>query len=489
MILKFIQRLKASFLFPEFGTALAAIICVLISAYSVWYVSAGMFPEFPRATNAYLDLAQSFLHGQLSLLDEPDPRLIALDDPYDPARRDMPYRWDASYYNGEYYLYWGPVPALILAAFEGVTGISPPASFVNLASYIGTAAVLLALLLRLKQAFFPNAPPISSSLFLVFGVVNLPYFFLLGRVEIYETSIIAGQFFLLLGLLGWTMFITGSKRSIWLIASSLCWGLAAGSRYNLLFAVLIFLSFALAWLKREAAGGDFKMRAPGLLLPIFACLAALGAYNLARFGNPFEIGLRYQLNIYDMPHESFSASYALSNLYVYLFYPIKTSDAFPFVHSTLPPGLTFDEVTAGLLPAAPGMWLVLLAIPLCRVRTSGSEGGAGRVLFSMIAAAGFAQFLFLLFFFYAAMRYMADFYLEWVLIAALLAWKLDGRLLDRRQLRFAFWLLVFVLTVWTAGIGIFGGFDIPPGFFRSANPELYARLAEGLNALRMILAP
>src|SRR5437867_10278914 len=43
-----------------------------------------------------------------------DPRLMALSFPYDmKAREGIEYLWDASYFNGHYYLYFSPLPALI----------------------------------------------------------------------------------------------------------------------------------------------------------------------------------------------------------------------------------------------------------------------------------------------------------------------------------------------------------------------------------------
>jgi len=81
-------------------------------------------------------LGESFLRGQLSLLEEPNPQLTELQNPYDPAQRTVPYHWDASYYKGKYYLYWGPVPALAFAAVEGITRTRPPGSLIVVFCFI-----------------------------------------------------------------------------------------------------------------------------------------------------------------------------------------------------------------------------------------------------------------------------------------------------------------------------------------------------------------
>src|SRR5688572_9679064 len=78
-------------------------------------------------TDAYGLLVRGYLKGQLHLDAVPDPRLKTLADPYDPAQ-NAPYRLpDASYFNERYYLYFGPVPAVVLMApYELLTGRELP---------------------------------------------------------------------------------------------------------------------------------------------------------------------------------------------------------------------------------------------------------------------------------------------------------------------------------------------------------------------------
>jgi hypothetical protein len=97
--------------------------------------------------------------------------------------------------------------------------------------------------------------------------------------------------------------------------------------------------------------------------------------------------------------------------------------------------------------------------------------------FFMIMAAVLVQFLFLTMFFFAAMRYMADFYLQLVLGIWLLIWWLDRSLRPNLRLRAALWLVVTALVFWTVAIGFFGSFDMPPQSLRVWNPDLYIRIA------------
>src|SRR5436309_7180030 len=65
----------------------------------------------------YPSLSEGFLHGQLSMYETVPPKLTALGNPWNPAERgkaDAWALWDASYFNGRYYMYWTPLPVFLL---------------------------------------------------------------------------------------------------------------------------------------------------------------------------------------------------------------------------------------------------------------------------------------------------------------------------------------------------------------------------------------
>ena len=93
----------------------------LIILFYLWLVSLGLWKDFPLSTNYYDLQATAFHDGQLSLEVEPDPSLLALENPYEPANREnISVLWDATLYKGKYYLYWGPAPAFLLALVKFV---------------------------------------------------------------------------------------------------------------------------------------------------------------------------------------------------------------------------------------------------------------------------------------------------------------------------------------------------------------------------------
>jgi hypothetical protein len=494
------ERTRLAFAAPRLGLAAGLVACVGIALYALWYSSVGQFPRFPNVENAYIDLGESFLHGQLYLAEQPDPRLAELQNPYDyQQRKNMLQHKDASYYQGRYYLYWGPIPALDLALIEGVTHLRPPGSLMVVMSYIGLSIILLLILLQVWRRFFPAAPFLSVGLWIAMCLVNLPFLYLLGRPQIYETSIIAGQFFLFAGLFCWIMY-TGSGLPAWLLMAGLSWGFAIGCRYNLIASVAVYAAFALLHIWKVAKWNSIWKRAVFLLVPLVLTGIGLGAYNFARFGNLFETGFAYALTV-PVPPKIFSFIYLPSNVYTYLFYAPNTIGSFPFIKSVLfnpallppwlgiPAGKTFDEVIFGIFAFVPSVWLITLVIPIFGlVRTptgrrrsfffARSERGA---LIGMILFAAFLQFLVIMMYFYSAMRFVADFYLPVALGIAMIVWRVDEILQRRFWVRAAFWLLVFGLILWTAGIGFFGAFDVPPQIFRTFNPALYVHLASYWN--------
>src|ERR1041385_94988 len=96
------------------------------SPCSTWHTDCSPNPVRVKSgeiVGPYNVLADSFLSGQTSLVVPPDPRLLRLPDPYDPRQNGYFRIRDFSLYNGNYYLAFGPTPALLVfAPFRFLTG-------------------------------------------------------------------------------------------------------------------------------------------------------------------------------------------------------------------------------------------------------------------------------------------------------------------------------------------------------------------------------
>ena len=501
----FRDRIRGPVLYA-LGPGAAFLTVVLVAAYALWYTSSGRFPEFPAIQNDYVDLGRAFLHGQLSLLESPHPALAGLGNPYEYSqRKDIPYHWDASYYDGQYFLYWGPVPALISAAIEAIVGTPPPASILVVIPYLGLMAVATALLFHLGHAFGAG-PRATVWLFILIGFFNLPMLFTIGQPRHYQASIMFGQFFLMGGLLAFVLYAR-ARRPSWLAASGIAWGLAFASRYNLAISIAVYLLLTALWLWRDRSSDSFLVRLGLLAAPLALCLLGLGLYNVARFGNPLETGMTYQLTIPEFRQVSYSAAYIPSGLYSYLLYPLTPSDVFPFIQSAhfrpallpesifVPPGREFDQIVFGLLRTVPVVWLGLIAIPLLFAllprgsprKTQPSSGVSPGFVFWMLALGAAGQFLYLLVFFYVAERYIVDFYGPVVLCLAIVVWRAHTALQGSGVLQTALWLLVTALTLWTAAIGYFACFGVPVLVSIYYDPQMVANLAAFWNTLAAVL--
>lgn len=485
----------------RYGTVAAII---LLSGFVLWFMSTGKWTIFPPVDNFYVDLGEAFYHGQVSLLQKPSPELIALADPYNAeARTGIPFIWDASYYQGNYYLYWGPVPALFYTAIQWFTGTRPLPQLVPMGMAIAFIIIFAALLRRVHQSLFPQSLKIAPAVFLFGGFLSLPFLFLIGRPEVYETSILAGQVFLFLGIFFSFRFLD-TRALHWLSLAGFSWGLAVCSRINLVISVFLFVVslLYLLWKHHPWVNQPFKA-VLALFLPLIFCAAALCAYNFARFHNPFETGLSYQLTVAVEQNRYFSTDYLLSNLFIYLAYPITTIPRFPFIEfahiqpallpfwAAFPTGKLFDEEMFGFLIGAPILWLSAVSIPALtqswkpKKSSSTTPGGIREFLF-VIAFAGLLQFAFLMVYYYGAARFISDFFFNFLLLAAAGTCAMDQHMQASgwkaaKWLRVFFWLIVIGMMIATNLIGWFGGFDVLPRLFRTANPVVFDQLGSFFN--------
>lgn len=471
--------------------------------FALWYVSAGRFPDFPSIQNDYVDLGDAFLHGRLLLPDKPDPRLADLGNPYDYAqRKGIPYHWDASYYDGKYYLYWGPAPAAVSAALEWLSGARPAASVFVVIAFIASMAVFVALLDILGGRRAHGTGGAGMWPFILIAFFSLPSLFIIGQPRHYQASILYGQFFLLSGVLGFALHL--DRRSMWLlVAAGLAWGLAIASRYNLALSVAAYTVLAISWLTRRASGNSNWIGVFALCAPLALCMAGLGAYNFARFHDPLETGITYQLTIRELREITYSLSYVRSNVYVYLLYPLEGAGMFPFIQSphfhaqnlpawaAIAPGREFDQIIFGMLPSVPAAWIGLLAIPTAILgarrsislhQSTPAAAGSTKVL-TMLAAGAACQFGFLMVFFYAAERYILDFYLPLVLVLAAASWTVSDALERHRHLQYVLWGGVVALALWTAAIAYFACFGVPNLVANFYDPKMVAHQAAFWNQI------
>ena len=338
------------------------------------------------ADNYYNLLVQGFRAGQLSLKREVPPGFLRLADPYNPTA-NMPYRYgpdrlhDLSYYKGRLYLYFGVTPALILFwPFVALTGhyLSHRLAVLVFCT-IGFLASMGVLYAAWRRYFSELSMWVVAACALALGLATgVPV--MLPQSSVYEVAISCGYMLTLLSLGAiWRALHESRKRSGWLSAASLAYGLALGARPSLLFgAVILLIPVIQAWRERRpiwvmliAAAGPILLIGLGLML-----------YNALRFGSPLEFGLHYQLAVErQAARQLFSLRYLWFNFRVYFLEPVRWGACLPFVHEAavppLPQGHYEVEGAYGVLTNIPLVWLAL-GVPLAWRGRTGHEASTLR---------------------------------------------------------------------------------------------------------------
>jgi hypothetical protein len=481
---------------PHWIRALAILSALLVIIFYIWLISVGLWTRWPATTNYYDQLASAFQHGQLNLEQQPDPRLLQLPNPYDPETRSgIPTPLDVSLYNGKFYLYWGPVPGLVLSIFK--PGFPNEIGDIYLVFVILSSIFILEILiiLKLRELFFPDIPTWVISLSILVASLAIPYAWMFNNPRVYDVAIGSGQLFFLAGFyLSVTTIGKTTQSAYKLILIGSLWALTIGSRLTQVFLIgfmslMIFMWFAKPCFQRKAIKDAIPF-ALALGTPIATCVLLLGWYNWARFSSVFETGFNYQLAgpyLQSFAKEFFLPIYIPQNLYNYLFNPIHIRDIFPFFKSTLgqtapifpfyplPKVYTSDEIT-GWVYSAPFTFFAVIPIASLIFNARKTKDDSQRLL-NWIIVSLFGSFVFaltpLLMFFWLSTRYMMDFFPEVILLSIIGFWQ-GYRLLAERPLhRMIYSFIGIALALITIIVSNAIGLSSHTARIRAYNPELW----------------
>ncbi|MDO4293741.1 MAG: hypothetical protein Q4C65_11010 [Eubacteriales bacterium] len=290
----------------------------------------------------YQELARAMAEGKLSV-GEADEALLTVQNPYDTIflqAAQIPYQADYAYYEGNYYVYFGVVPAVLLyLPYHLLTGGDLPNYAAELVFFAGFVIACSGLVCELMRRYFPGLP------FYFWGIGTglllgcPPLFYLLIRPDLYHVPIAASCCFAAAGL--W-LYLAGlnRKRDGWQRvclygAGSLCLALTAGCRPQ--FILFALLALPLFWRpifgERALFSGKGWRETAALVLPYVLVAAGLMAYNGARFGSPFEFGAAYSLTSNDMTHRGVNLERILYGLWYFFLQPPCIEASFPYLRS------------------------------------------------------------------------------------------------------------------------------------------------------------
>jgi hypothetical protein len=485
------------------------VVVALWLAY-LFVATAGTWVHLQNYTTFYDFLAEGFRSGHLHLSVSPPDVLTQSGDPFGPLHRDL-WIWDASYYNGKYYIYWGPLPALVQAAVKSLLRISHPvgdeyAAFSAYSLYLVCGAVLL---VRIWRRLFNGISRTLLWLGIVAFAFGHPTPYLVASGAVYEAAIAGGQVFLLAGLIFafdavW-LAQKGTRSSRRLIAAGVLWAMALACRISIGLAVpLLIVGTAVFVTSPTEPKWRCRLRNVAQMgMPVLTVVLLLLAYNKARFAGWFDFGVRHQLTT--NPFHA-ALAYVPANLYSDLLRPMRVSCDFPYFFPMrwaagtgfprwllLQQGYSTAEALIGFLVALPLAWLCPIAVILGSrgaLRNFGVQPNAasddpqrdGRAFctlsFSILATfAGLptlVQFI-------ATMRYLGDSSAGVVLLGILAVWSV---ILHVKRIRVwprvvtAFGVLLMVASIGLgAALGTEGYYDD----LRTANPTLFRAIARPLS--------
>jgi hypothetical protein len=306
---------------------------------------------------------------------------------------------------------------------------------------------------------------------------------LLRRPLVWELPLSAGFAFEMLSLVAIYWSLHGRRPLLALSLGGITYGLAVASRPTCAFGALVFVP-ALWVLRQRLGGGAHWWRcAIAPTIGIGACVIGLLVHNYARFGNPLEFGITYQLSsAYEAKEKHFSPSYAAHNASIYLFHPGTWSTTFPFVKASSAPGgppgylSVWVEPICGLIVTFPFVWLAV-ALPLAWRGRPEPETGPLRAMLVGLALFFVTVIAFYCMFYCATTRYMAEFTPPLMLLAGFAALGIERWAQERTP----GWRKAIVPTVAAMGIvtlvaGLAVNFDYHHRSLSKLQPELWGRM-------------
>ena len=350
-----------------------------------------MFQGNPSSHTAqYQQLTESFLDGRLYLDKVPPDYLAEMENPYDYSERveqknehGESYYWDAAYYNGRYYVYFGVVPVLLTyLPYRLITGTAMPNVLaIRIFTVFFAVGSFLLIAELLKRYFKSKKIPFLSYIILSLIFVNASGgVFIAKRPDFYSVPIMSALAFTVFGLYFWLLSLKkeGRVNAGFAALGSLCLALVAGCRPQLLvvsaFAFLFFWNSVFKDRSLFSKKGFFSTFA--ICLPYVLVAAGIMWYNYARFGSPFDFGANYNLTTNDMTGRGYRVERVGLSLFTYFLQPPNLTVAFPFLKGvdidTNYLGITITEpMFGGIFAVIPVLWCLVLVPKLARSMKKG----------------------------------------------------------------------------------------------------------------------
>ncbi|HEY0601907.1 MAG TPA: hypothetical protein VGD58_03300 [Herpetosiphonaceae bacterium] len=251
---------------PVWSALLAIVVYALIAADhgSLWQPSKYAYFNY---------LADAFLHGRLDL--RVTPASVH----------------DLSLFNGRYYLYWPPFPALVLLPFVALFGVGTSDILVTIALGGLNVALIAILLRRANDAGVIQLSALQRGLLVLCFALGSTHTALAPYGRVWYTGQLVGFACVVLAYLA----ALSLKRTAAFVCAGIALGCALLTRNHLVLAGLWPACYLLwrHWQVLNVRGWRLAGYMLAGITPIVVALALLGGYNWLRFGDLLDNGLAY----------------------------------------------------------------------------------------------------------------------------------------------------------------------------------------------------
>ncbi len=328
----------------------------------------------------YNQLAEAFINGQLHLDIVPPDFLAQMDNPYDYAARDAAakaanstYYWDAAYFEGHYYVYFGVLPVILFylpfKLIMGEAAVLPNRAVIQICLALFVVAAFALIKKIIEKYFRPERIPYAIYIILSLIFVNASgAVFIAKRPDFYSIPIILSLALVCFGLYFWLSSTDDPSRiHPWkAFFGSLCMASVAACRPQfLLVSVMAIVIFWDAVFKhRTLFSKKSILPTVAICLPYAIVAIPLMWYNYARFGSPFDFGQNYNLTTNDMTGRGIRFERVGLAFFTYFLQPPNITATFPFVTrttiSTAYLGTTITEAMfGGIFLTIPLLWILV----------------------------------------------------------------------------------------------------------------------------------
>lgn len=318
-------------------------VCVIFTCWisSLFHTKTDVIPyplENPvKDYSPYVQQFDAFQKGQVHLDVDPDPRLVELENPYDPAqRKGISYMWDRAYYNGNYYCYFMIAPIITVYYPHYVVFKSLPSDDVTMRIFTVMTALFFSLSVIKWADINAKRLPIPILYIVTISALFSTQVFLMSSYPIfYYIATVAGMAFTSLFTYLFICALAAKNKKV----RNLLF-ISAGAAYSLVFLSRInmallpaFAILPVIWFKIIKPNIKEKKTILTDLISLGVPIAFAGIFqmwfNYARFDSVFNFGAYYQLTVGDVSQYKMRITDIFLAAWHYFFQPLSAGN-FPF---------------------------------------------------------------------------------------------------------------------------------------------------------------